>query len=234
MVDEAANSDGQAEALARLVRAAAQRDPQAWTALVKLYAPRLYALVFSRTRNATVSEDIAQSVLATAAVMVCQGSYSEEGRFESWLFRIAMNRVRDHVRSQKRRGTALSIDVAGDVASQRDDTGTVGDDGVPLSQRLAAAMQQLSEADREVVELRHHGGMSFRDMAEVLGEPLGTLLARHHRALAKLKAILSSDGGELAGGPAEGHADRIRGTPPGKDPNEPRKRALDKGGLRDK
>ena len=64
---------------------------------------------------------------------------------------------------------------------------------------LRGALSQLGEADREIIDLRHVGGMSFKQMAEHLGEPLGTLLARHHRALAKLRAILVGEAG--GGGP---------------------------------
>jgi len=56
--------------------------------------------------------------------------------------------------------------------------------------RLRRAMALLPEADREIVELRHHVGMSFKQMADLLDEPLGTLLARHHRALRKLKMLM--------------------------------------------
>ncbi len=52
-------------------------------------------------------------------------------------------------------------------------------------------MDKLSEADREIVELRHHAGLSFKQMADLLSEPIGTLLARHHRALKKLKDLLA-------------------------------------------
>lgn len=62
-------------------------------------------------------------------------------------------------------------------------------------------MMELSESDREIIELRHHGGMSFKQMADLLNEPLGTLLARHHRALRKLKELMSeSDDAENDGG----------------------------------
>lgn len=190
MVDADHNSaQGGADAPEDLVRAAAAGSPQAWEAIVRLYAPRLYAMVMSRTRNATVSEDVTQAVLATVAVKLCQGGYNEVGRFESWLFRIAMNRVRDHVRSIKRRGASASLDEAPELAAEGHDAGGAEEHAL-LSKRLGEAMMKLSDADREVIELRHHGGMSFRDMAEVLDEPVGTLLARHHRALAKLKAIL--------------------------------------------
>ena len=52
------------------------------------------------------------------------------------------------------------------------------------------ALERLSEADRQVIHLRHFAGMSFARIAEVLGEPLGTVLARQHRALKKLRQHL--------------------------------------------
>ena len=63
------------------------------------------------------------------------------------------------------------------------------------------------EGDREIIELRHTGGMGFRALSDYFGEPLGTLLARHHRALRKLRSILEElgvegldVGGERGGG----------------------------------
>jgi DNA-directed RNA polymerase specialized sigma24 family protein len=51
-------------------------------------------------------------------------------------------------------------------------------------------MQELSPADREIIDLRHLGGLSFQQMADLLDEPLGTLLSRHHRAVARLRASM--------------------------------------------
>jgi RNA polymerase sigma-70 factor (ECF subfamily) len=51
-------------------------------------------------------------------------------------------------------------------------------------------MEGLTDTDRDVIELRHHGGLSFKQIAELLDEPLGTLLARHHRALRKLRETM--------------------------------------------
>jgi RNA polymerase sigma-70 factor (ECF subfamily) len=55
-------------------------------------------------------------------------------------------------------------------------------------------MEKLAEGDRDVIELRHHGGLSFKQMADLLDEPVGTLLARHHRALRKLKEAMEQLG----------------------------------------
>ena len=58
--------------------------------------------------------------------------------------------------------------------------------------RLIIALQDLSELDRQIIDLRHTASMSFKQISELLDEPVGTLLARHHRALKKLKQILDS------------------------------------------
>jgi RNA polymerase sigma-70 factor (ECF subfamily) len=189
--------DAQPADLAPLLKAASRGDPGAWRELVNRYSRRVYALAKSRCRNEDVAEEIAQSVFATIAMKLGSGQYTEVGRFESWLFRVAMNRVRDTVRRAKRRPethdpAALEV--------QPDRAGAASEESVEAGSllRLRDAMAGLSEADREVIEMRHHGGMSFKQMSEVLEEPVGTLLARHHRALRKLREILESP----PGGPA--------------------------------
>jgi RNA polymerase sigma-70 factor, ECF subfamily len=174
-------------ALAPLLAAAARGDGGAWRALVDAYGRRIYALAKSRCQDGHVAEEIAQSVFATVAAKLGGGEYEEQGKFEAWLFRVAMNRVRDHIRRQKRHGpdggdAALGTLAAGEASESGPDVEEVG--------RLRWAMGQLSESDREIVELRHQGGMSFKQMAEVLEEPMGTLLARHHRALKKLRDLM--------------------------------------------
>ena len=66
----------------------------------------------------------------------------------------------------------------------------------PGSEELRAleeALGRLSESDRRIVHLRHFTGLSFARIAEILGEPLGTVLARQHRALKKLRQYLGAE-----------------------------------------
>jgi RNA polymerase sigma-70 factor (ECF subfamily) len=173
--------------LSDLLQAASRGDPEAWRELVARYNRRVYALAKSRCRNDDVAEEIAQSVFATVAAKVGAGEYTEVGRFESWLFRVAMNRVRDTVRRARRRPEAHDPEMLANQPGRQKDEPAFGEAAVT---RLRQAMAELSEADREVVELRHHGGLSFKQMSEVLEEPVGTLLARHHRALRKLREAI--------------------------------------------
>ncbi|RMH10459.1 MAG: sigma-70 family RNA polymerase sigma factor [Planctomycetota bacterium] len=155
-----------------------------------MYSRRVFAMARSRLGSTDLAEEITQSVFVTVARKVTGGEYEESGRFEAWLFRVAMNRIRDEIRRQ-RRSTVESNGHIGDLIAQ--------DPVERVDERfgvLRAALEELSERDREIIELRHHGQLSFREIADLTGEPMGTLLARHHRALRKLRAVLESDASE--------------------------------------
>lgn len=186
------------------VRLAASGDEAAWARLVGEYAPRVYALLHSRCRDADLAEEITQAVFASVAEKL--PVYSEQGKFGPWVFQIAMNRWRDELRRRQRQRTAAAGDaldrLPGGGGRTGGGTSAGGGAGEPADYRsqdpaaaaaLDRALAQLSEADRDVIDLRHVGGLSFKQMADALGEPVGTLLARHHRALAKLRALIEKD-----------------------------------------
>ena len=168
------------------VERASSGDQEAWAELVSRYTPRLYALAKSRLRSHHDAEEITQSVLVTVADKIASGVYKDQGRFEPWLFRIAMNRVRDEAR---RRSVHVSPTDPSDIPP------TAVEDRAHEPERydaLRAAVEALPDDDRRIIELRHSAGLPFRTISELLGAPMGTLLARHHRALKKLRTALES------------------------------------------
>lgn len=183
---------GAAAALAALLRRAARGEEAAWREVVDLYASRLFALARARGLSAELSEEIAHATLVRVAEHLREGRYEESGRFESWIFSIAINRVRDEARRRSRQATPVDpsslrlLESAPPHAADSADPHRFAP--------LRAALATLSEADHEVVSLRHHAGMAFAQIADVLQEPVGTVLARHHRALRKLKTILAPEG----------------------------------------
>lgn len=180
-------TDLDAQQLVGIVQRAGAGDEAAWRELIDLYSRRVFAMAKSRCSDPTLAEEITQSVFATISSKLSAGQYDEQGRFEAWLFRVTMNRIRDEARRMKRHAQPTDpIEFSG-VQGKRQDSAAA--DEAKIDQ-LRKAMNGLSEADREVVELRHHGAMSFKQMAELLDEPVGTLLARHHRALRKLKVLI--------------------------------------------
>lgn len=171
------------------LQAARGGDPSAWRFLVDRYSRRMFGLVYARCRSVEISEEVTQSVFATVATKLIAGEYTDEGRFEAWIFRIAINRLRDRIRKERRRPDVPAGDGLEELAQTDARPSEEGRD----HKKLRHALEQLSESDREIVTLRHHGGLSFKQMSELLDEPLGTLLARHHRALKKLKELIEQD-----------------------------------------
>ncbi|MDP1660826.1 MAG: RNA polymerase sigma factor [Phycisphaerales bacterium] len=191
--DPSIEPDGVVEGveLAGLLERAVAGDQEAWRRIVGLYWRRVFALARSRLRDHGIAEEVTQSVFVTVATKLSQGQYAERGKFEPWLFRVVVNRIRDQVRALQRGATATDDEVLDARAGTVESRG----EGTRASERameeLRRALMMLGEADRQVVELRHHAGLSFAAMAELLDEPLGTLLARHHRALKKLRTMMA-------------------------------------------
>ena len=179
------------DALQSTLRAAAAGDEQAWREIVDMYAPRVFGLIRSQCGRVDLAEEITQSTFCTIVAKI--DSYTELGKFEAWLFRIAVNRLRDELRRQKRQAVPVEEEVLTGLAGAGEHTEPeMGE----LSGPLRAALEKLSDADRRIVHLRHVAGLSFKQIAAVLEQPLGTVLARHHRALKKLRDLM----GEVEGG----------------------------------
>lgn len=186
-IDDEAHRQRVSDAL----RLAAEGDEAAWRVVVEHYAPRVFGLLRTQCADADLAEEITQSTFCTVAAKIA--SYVEAGKFEAWLFRIAVNRLLDE---QRRRGRHAkpTEDTALAAAAGAAPTPRQGDSGVPEETRTAlqAALARLVPADQRVVHLRHVAGLSFKQIAEALDEPLGTVLARHHRALRKLRDLFGS------------------------------------------
>lgn len=178
-----------------ILAAAARGDEASWRRLVDAYSGRVFGLIFRQCRNAELSEEIAQNTFVKIVAKLPE--YEDTGRFESWLFRIAMNQLRDEMRRRKRQANPVDF-----AATPPESIGLSADEDrdrpeAPLVESeehddLHRAIAQLSEADRELIHLRYTAELSYQQIADMLEQPLGTVLARGHRALKKLKALLAN------------------------------------------
>ena len=109
--------------------------------------------------------------------------YREAGRFSTWLFQIALNVARDAGRRGRHAPEPLA-DVPGDDATDE------ACERRELARAVACAVAELPPPQREVLALRHDQGMSFEEMARVLGTPATTLKSRFAAALHRLRARL--------------------------------------------
>jgi len=184
-------SDPDKTRLQGTLRRASDGDEAAWREIIEAYGHRVYALLFSRCRNAELAEEIAQSTFCTVVTKI--SGYEELGKFEPWLFRIAMNRLRDEMRRRGRHAVPVAPEAFGGVASKASG-GEVDSDRRGQGEALWAAIGDLPEADQQILHLRHVSELSFKQIAAVLQQPMGTVLARHFRALRRLRDTLGEDG----------------------------------------
>jgi RNA polymerase sigma-70 factor (ECF subfamily) len=168
-------------------------DEAAWSEIVEAYTPRVFGLIRAQCGSVDLAEEVTQATFCAVAQNI--GRYVEAGRFESWLFRIAMNRLRDEMRRRRRQAGPVDPETLAALGGEAPAPAAGGEAALEDIQALQAALARLNEADRQVIHLRHFAGLTFEGVAGVLGEPLGTILARHHRALRKLRRLISGEEG---------------------------------------
>lgn len=197
-----------ARALADLLVRCQHGDRAAWDILVDAYWQRLFGYALRATNNAELAQDLVQETFLRIVQRL--GKYDDQGKFEAWLFRILVNLVRDHGRSLSRhpmQSTVIESD--GERIELTDElAGKVPAPFDPLYHRedidaLQLALRKLPEGDRQILMLRHFADMPFKDIARTLNCPIGTVLARAHRALGKLRGLMEvspHDDVQLQGG----------------------------------
>jgi len=129
-------------------------------------------------------QDLCQEVFLR--VFLAAPGYRETGQFSAWLYRIALNVVRDHSRRRQRElkvcrhSEALAEGHSPDVRCEQQE----------LARLVTQAVMELPEPLRVVLVLRHYEGMSFEQMARLLNVPASTLKSRFTAALAQLRKRL--------------------------------------------
>lgn len=186
----------------RLVRRLKQGDERAFQELVHTYQDRIFGMVFRMIGNRQEAEDIAQEVFISVHRGIA--NYRGEGRFYTWLYRIASNTCKNRIKYLKGRNFHRSSDIDETPAAhtQGEDGGPVhslqsvvpGPEAIVTGNRLERAIQaeiaQLEPEHRLLIVLRDIQGLSYAEIITITGLQEGTLKSRLHRARLALKIRL--------------------------------------------
>jgi len=194
---------------AQLIEACQQGDASAFNLLVRRWEKPLFNFAYKYVGDAAVAQDLVQDTFVRVVKSI--GGYAHRAAFSSWLYSIAVNLCKDHLRRKKRR-TVISLHeyyttVSGQRISVKDevpdedartDAAAEAADREKLVRRLLAG---LSEDQRVVILLKEYQALTFPEIAEALGVPENTAKARLHRGLRAMRRQLEREGMSPEDGP---------------------------------
>src|SRR4029079_1579324 len=177
-----------------LVRYRDHADRQAFSELVHRYERELYSYLRRYLGDATMAEDAFQATFLQVHLKCDQ---FEEGRkFRPWLYTIATNQAIDAQRRNKRHSN-ISLD-RNNRAEGNDEVGSLIDllvskepdpesrlDSAQRRDWISTAVEQLTEQFSEAINLVYYQGLKYREAADILGIPVGTIKSRLHTAILK-------------------------------------------------
>jgi RNA polymerase sigma-70 factor, ECF subfamily len=175
----------------QLVERALAGDQDACRLLVTRHERSVHNLVARMLRNPALAQDITQDVFIRAFRHLA--SYDPAHKFSNWILRIARNAAIDAIRRREPEWVPLEAD-DGHVSPADTIPAPAGEDGARRLERqeaaraLEAALGRLRPEYREIIILRYHEDLSYDEIVEVTGLPLGTVKSFLHRARAEMAA----------------------------------------------
>lgn len=176
----------------KLVERCLEGDDAAWERIVTMYAKRIYNLSYRYTGRREDAEDLTQEIM----IRVYQNLdtfRSDAGSFQNWILRVGRNLIIDHYRQTRRYQPA--------AGSEEMDGMHLEDDKLPNPQQMVEmdeaarflwnGLNSLSPELKEALVLRDLEGLAYREIADTLGIPEGTVKSRINRGRVELARILS-------------------------------------------
>lgn len=187
---------------ADLIGRASNGDARALEVLYDRYSGVVFSFSLKLVQDRQLAEELLQEVFFRAWQQ--GGAYSSQrGTFVTWLLSITHNMAIDEIRKRRRRPQKADSEEPEQVLAAVADTSAGSDVEEEvwlgsLRDTVAVALRTLPPAQREAIEMAYYQGLTQREIAEALGEPLGTIKTRMRLGLQKLREALGNDGVELA------------------------------------
>jgi len=176
-----------------LVRLYINGDETALSVLIKRHKLKIYNFIYSKIGDEVLTEDVFQDTFIKVINTLKRRKYNEEGKFLSWVMRIAHNLVIDHFRKENR-------------MPKYDNTGEfdifllIKDEELNVEKKLIKSqiesdvkllIEELPDEQKEVLIMRHYKDLSFKEIAENTGVSINTALGRMRYALINLKKMIA-------------------------------------------
>jgi RNA polymerase sigma-70 factor (ECF subfamily) len=170
--------------LARIITGCKSGDAESFSEVVDIYASRFYGYFYRLTGNKETSDDLLSELFVKLVEKI--GSF-RDGSFESWLFKIASNIFYDYLRDKQRQKKLFD---AQKNQFESEEITYAKESGSERIDELQTQLGRLDTDTRELIMLRFYSQVSFKEIAAMRSEPIGTTLSKLHRGLKKLQKLM--------------------------------------------
>ncbi|MDD3107810.1 MAG: sigma-70 family RNA polymerase sigma factor [Alistipes sp.] len=161
--------------------------------LVSRHRRRIFDYINMMVKDRDLADDIFQETLIRVLRFVSEGRYTENGKFLSWVLRIAHNQVIDHFRQKKQQNNISEGEAGYDLLNNKDLAESTVEDQMVARQietDVRKLVEQLPPEQREVVMMRYYMGMSFKEIAAETDVSINTALGRMRYALINMRKLI--------------------------------------------
>lgn len=144
-------------------------------------------------KNEQLAQDIFQDTFIKVIQSLKKGKYKDNGRFLSWVIRIAHNLIIDHFRKEKQLNTMSNDDYETDIFNSKKMSDKNIEDNLiegQIQSDVRRLIEKLPDDQKEVILLRHYGGLSFKEIADQTNVSINTALGRMRYALINLRKLI--------------------------------------------
>jgi RNA polymerase sigma-70 factor (ECF subfamily) len=170
------------EKLNEIISGCKQGNNEAFSKLIDLYSDRCYGYFYRLTGDANISNDLLSDLFLRLVERINSFTGSS---FNNWIFTVASNIFRDYLRQKYRRRKLIDAK----KKQLQDETPTRQPDN-EMADKLQENIARLDDDTADILMLRYYGQLSFKELAEVRKAPIGTVLAKVHRGIKKLKELM--------------------------------------------
>lgn len=161
--------------------------------LIDRHKAKVFSYIMMCVKQQELAEDIFQESFIRVIRTLKKGKYSDSGKFSSWVMRISHNLIIDHYRKQKNQAVISNDNYEFDLFNSTKFAERSIEDQIVFDQILSEVsmlVKLLPDNQREVVELRHFKGLSFKEIAEETNVSINTALGRMRYALINLRRMM--------------------------------------------
>ena len=161
--------------------------------LITRHKDKVYTYIFLLIKNQELAEDLFQDTFIKVIKSLHAGKYQDNGKFISWVIRIAHNLVIDYFRKENQLKVTSNDNYEYNIFnSQRYSDKTIEEEliGEQITKDIRVLIDELPEDQKEVIILRHFIGLSFKEIAEHTGVSINTALGRMRYALINMRKLI--------------------------------------------